>query len=82
MKRKYLNLDVFNGVVRFENIEFKKDDTKSYQKLFDYLSVFVSEMDLDEENIRERGYFLSRVSIVVNLIKSLSAHDFEESDIN
>ena len=73
MKRKYLNLDVFNGVVRFENIEFKKDDTKSYQKLFDYLSVFVSEMDLDEENIRERGYFLSRVSIVVNLIKSLSA---------
>lgn len=28
MKRKYLNLDVFNGIVKFEDIEFKKDDTE------------------------------------------------------
>ncbi|EPG39386.1 hypothetical protein F910_02465 [Acinetobacter baumannii NIPH 410] len=40
MKRNYLNLNIYNGMVSFENLEFKKDDTSSYTGAFDFLLIF------------------------------------------
>ena len=71
MKKKYLNLDVYNGVVRFENIEFKKNETASYTKLFKYFIKFLDEIEIDSDYLSDKNQVVVKLNILLDVVHSL-----------
>lgn len=82
MKKKYLNLDVYNGVIRFENIEFNKDDTESYKKLFNYFINYLNDIEVEKENLLDKTQAIIKLEILVNIVKSTSVLYNENNNLN
>lgn len=82
MKRKYLNLDVYQGVIRFENIEFRKDDTESYKRLFNYYIKFLNEVEVEAEILLDKKQVIIKLETLMAIAKSTAVFNDENNNLN
>ena len=82
MKRNYLNLNIYNGMVSFENLEFRKDDTSSYAEAFDFFIKLTQEIVVPEKDLKGKNQAIEKLDILVRVINTLVNFDEENHKLD